>query len=144
MALTGFTSAEEALLKQTYLVFFSNTMHHTQAIKATVEGMALAPGVFTLKTVSRLRKDDSEFDKAIKDLEAADDLELASMARENIRTMLKWRGKGDECDRAITIWVEKSRGGYTERERAGKKEKPLVHPVDLDKVGKLKVVGDDR
>ena len=133
MAFHGFTDAESALIKQTYIVFYSNTMHHSKAVKATANGMALPPESFTLKTISLFRKEDVEFDRAIRALEAADDLELASMARANMREALFWRGKGGEIDRAVSIWVEKSRGGYTERAKEGKKAEKPIHPFAVVK-----------
>jgi hypothetical protein len=128
----GFNQSEVALIKQTFLVFFSDTTDYPQAIRATGVALTLDEKAFTLKTVARFRKEDAEFDKNIMAIEIADDLELLSMARDNIRQLLKWRDeKTGKPDARVTIWIESSRGGYSERAKDGKKaNSESIHPFN--------------
>jgi hypothetical protein len=143
MAFHGLTDAEATMVTQAYLAFLADSLDHTKAMSAIRQGFPNLPA-FNARTVALLRKDYPEFDKGIRALERADDLELASMARSNIREMLDWRDpKTGKCNEIVTIWVEKSRGGYSERKQPAKRVERIVHPMTEDQVKKgLKLVAN--
>ena len=145
MAFHGLTEAEAAMVTQSYLAFLADSLDHTKAMAAVRSGFPNLP-LFNARTVALLRKDYPEFDKGIRALERADDLELASMARSNIREMLGWRDpKSGKCNEIVTLWVEKSRGGYSERKQPAKRSEKPLHPMTPEAVSKsLKVVNGNK
>lgn len=83
------------------------------------------------REVALLRRKYPEFDNFINEYKGADDLHKADMANRNLHEGLLWRGRGGEIDRAISIYVDKSRGGYSERKQISVTGGRMIDPIDL-------------